>query len=174
MTDNGLEAIATLSKLEKLIINYLNQITDNGLRSICGLKELECRKCIYITDESMLTFIKASPCLQLLDISGCYDITNLTLNAAKEACNTRTDNIMLKMIIGGTSVFPTKEDEVQPSPLLQIVNVDLCDDDTSTLRSTDADILDADIYLFDNQSWFDDDSDFDYSSEVDDYDVVEF
>lgn len=174
VTDNGLKAIATLSKLEKLIINYLNNITDNGLESICGLKEFECRKCVNITDNSIVPFIGASPCLQLLDISGCLNITNLTLNAAKVACNTRADNIMLKMIIGGTSVFPTnEEDEAQPSPLLQIVNVDLCDDDTNSLRSSEEDILDADIYFYDNHSWFDDDSDFDYSSEIDDFDVID-
>lgn len=164
MTDAGLAAIATLPKLEKLIINYVKKITDNGLENMCGLKELECRKCKSISDEGMSMFIRSSPYLQLLDISGCINITNITLDAAKNACNTRSNNLMLKMIIGNTTIFPTKEDEEQTSPLLQIVNVDLCDDDFFMF---DEDLIDEDIYDS-NESWIDEDSDYDYSYEDED------
>jgi len=162
VTDTGLAAIATLPKLEKLIINYVKKITDNGLENMCGLKELECRKCRSISDQGMSMFIRSSPHLQLLDISGCINITNITLDAAKDACHTRSNNLMLKMIIGNTAIFPTKEqDEEQTSPLLQIVNVDLCDDDFFMF---DEDLIDEDIYDG-NESWIDEDSDYDYSYE---------
>lgn len=166
MTDIGLAAIATLPKLEKLIINYINKITDNGLENMCSLKELECRKCLLITDQGMSMFIRSSSNLQLLDVSGCHNITNITLDAVKDACNTRSNNIMLKMIIGRTAIFPIKEqDEEQPSPLLQIVNVDLCDDDVNTFEDMYEDMydmFDEDVYV-DNDSWIDSDSDYDYS-----------
>lgn len=163
MTDIGLAAIATLPKLEKLIINYIKKVTDDGLENMCGLKELECRRCPLISDQGMSEFIKSSPHLQLLDISGCRNITNITLNAAKDACNTRSNNLMLKMIIGGTEIYPSKEqDKEQMSPLLQIVNVDLCEDDFNMF---DEDIMDDyDLYAeYDDESWVDEESDYDYS-----------
>lgn len=163
MTDTGLAAIATLPKLEKLIINYIKKITDNGLENMCGLKELECRKCRWISDQGMSMFIRSSPHLQLLDISGCIHITNVTLDAAKDACNTRSNNLMLKMIIGNTTIFTAKEE--QTSPLLQIVNVDLCDDDVFIF---DEDLIDEDIYDG-NESWIDEDSDYDHSYEDEDF-----
>ncbi|XP_072754934.1 putative RNA-binding protein EEED8.10 isoform X1 [Anoplolepis gracilipes] len=170
VTDAGLAAIATLPTLEKLIINYVRKITDKGLENMCGLKELECRKCTSISDEGMSMFIRSSPQLQLLDISGCHNITNITLDAAKDACNTRANNLMLKMIIGSTYIFPTKEqDEEQMSPLLQIVNVDLCDNDFIMF---DDDMIDEyDIYheYTDNESWIDEDSDWDYNYENEDF-----
>ncbi|EFN73898.1 hypothetical protein EAG_10002 [Camponotus floridanus] len=168
VTDTGLAAIATLPKLEKLIINYVKKITDNGLENMRGLKELECRKCRSISDQSMSMFIRSSPHLQLLDISGCINITNITLDAAKDACYTRTNNLMLKMIIGNTAIFPiTEQDEEQTSPLLQIVNVDLCDDDFFMF---DEDLIDEDIYDG-NESWIDEDSDYDYEGSYEDEDL---
>lgn len=132
---------------------------------MCGLKNLECRKCTLISDQGMSMFIRSSPHLQLLDISGCHNISNITLDAAKDACNTRSNNVMLKMIIGNTSIFSIKEqDEEQTSPLLQIVNVDLCDDDFNML-DIDEDMIDEDMYDVDNDSWIDEDSDYDYSYE---------
>ncbi|XP_029671322.1 uncharacterized protein LOC115240356 isoform X5 [Formica exsecta] len=169
VTDIGLAAIATLPKLEQLIINYVKKITDNGLENMCGLKNLECRKCTSISDQGMSMFIRSSPYLQLLDISGCHNISNITLDAAKDACNTRSNNVMLKMIIGNTSIFSTKEqDEEQTSPLLQIVNVDLCDDDFNMLDIDEEDMSDEDIYDVDDDSWIDEDSDYDYSYENED------
>ncbi|XP_050459937.1 F-box/LRR-repeat protein 7-like isoform X2 [Cataglyphis hispanica] len=166
VTDSGLAAVATLPKLEKLIISYIRKITDNGLENMCGLKELECRKCTLFSDEGMSKFIRSSPQLQLLDISGCHNISNITLDAAKDACNTRSNNVMLKMIIGNTSIFPYKEqDEEQPSPLLQIVNVDLCDDEFN-MFDIDEDMIDEDIY--DDDYWIDEDSDSLYSYENED------
>ncbi|KAL6265374.1 hypothetical protein P5V15_002173 [Pogonomyrmex californicus] len=47
VSDVGLAAIATLTRLEKLIISYVPQISDDGLTTVCGLKELECRRCPF-------------------------------------------------------------------------------------------------------------------------------
>lgn len=150
MSDVGLTAIATLVRLEKLIVSYMHQITDDGLKNVCGLKELECRKCLF-SDRGMTTFIKSSPQLHVLDLSGCRFIKDTTLQAAKDVCSNRTTNVMLKMIVGGTAILTKKEiGQEKLPPLLHIVNVDLSD-----ISSV------SNLYLIDDMdSWYDGDSDY--------------
>ncbi|KYN03547.1 Putative RNA-binding protein EEED8.10 [Cyphomyrmex costatus] len=151
VSDAGLAAIATLVKLEKLIVSYIDQVTDEGLENICGLKELECRRCSF-SDRGIIMLIRSSPQLKLLDLSGCNYIRDTTLKVAKDACSRRTNNVMLKMIIGGTSIFDDDSLEKLP-PLLHIVNVDLSD--LSSIST---------MYLMDDlESWRDEDSDTEYS-----------
>lgn len=167
MTDTGLTAIATLLKLEKLTINNLDYVTDDGLRNICSLRELNCQRCPLIKDYGVSMLIKSSPQLQLLNLSGCENITHVTLKAAKDACNSRSNNVILKMYIGGTSILPELDGETkQSSPLLQTVNVDLSSCDYMSL-GLDDDISDIDFWSEKSQTGFDfmfssDDSDYDY------------
>jgi len=157
VSDAGLAAISTLVRLEKLIVSYMHQITDEGLKNMCGLKELECRRCLF-SDRGITTLIKSSPQLKLLDLSGCRYIKDTTLEVAKDACSSRTNNVMLKMIIGGTAIFDLFGLERLP-PLLHIVNVDL-----SNLSSVST------MYLMDNlESWHDGDSDCTEYSDYTDY-----
>lgn len=172
MSDTGLAAIATLVKLEKLIVSYMHQITDEGLKNMCGLKELECRRCPF-SDRGMTTLIKSSPQLQLLDLSGCRNIKDTTLEVAKDACSNRTNNIMLKMIVGGTAILTKKEigqkeiGQERLPPLLHIVNVDLSD--ISSVSNTCLQISD------DLDSWYDGDSDYtDYSDYIEYSDYTEY
>ncbi|EZA49803.1 hypothetical protein X777_11965 [Ooceraea biroi] len=83
VTDDGLTTVATLAKLERLTIGYLDRITDSGLQDI--------------------------------------------FHVDKDACNSRSNNVMLKLIIGSTSIISKHESDDKLSPLLQIVNVDLSD-----------------------------------------------
>ncbi|XP_011874815.1 PREDICTED: putative RNA-binding protein EEED8.10 isoform X2 [Vollenhovia emeryi] len=164
VTDAGLTAIATLTRLEKLIISNMFTITDDGLKNVCGLKELECRQCL-VSDRGVAVFIKSSPQLQLLDLSGCRYIGNATLEVAKDVCSSRTNNVVLKMIVGGTAILPRKEpDQKTLPPLLHIVNVNLCNYSMATLCLTD-----------DLDSWYDDSSDFtEYSDYVEYSDYTDY
>ncbi|KAL0100647.1 hypothetical protein PUN28_019201 [Cardiocondyla obscurior] len=150
VSDVGLTAIATLSKLEKLVISYIHEITDDGLKNVCGLKELECRKCSF-SDRGVMALIMTSPQLQLLDISGCKNIQYATLRAANSVCSTRTNNIVLKIVVGGTAMKESIIKEItQDSPLLHIVNVDLSDISSA-----------SEICLLDDlDSWYDGNSDY--------------
>jgi hypothetical protein len=171
VTDNGLTALATLLKLEKLTISYLDRITDSALQDICGLKELECRRCPFISDHGVSVLIKSSPQLRLLDLSRCDSVTSTVLQVAKDACNNRSNNTMLKLIIGGSSIFPQNETgDDKPSPLLQIVNVDLSnflvctpsfpdDDDDDNDDEDDEDDDDDDDDYYDDDYYDDDDND---------------
>ncbi|EZA47801.1 Putative RNA-binding protein EEED8.10, partial [Ooceraea biroi] len=178
VTDDGLTAVATLTKLERMTISYLDRITDSGLQDICGLKELECRNCPFIGDHGVSMLIESSPQLRLLDLSGCHDITSTVFHVAKDACNSRSNNVMLKLIIGGTSIMPKHEtddddDDVDDdkddklSPLLQIVNVDLSDRRICTAMYTDDDDDDDDEDDDDDDDEDEDDDYFDYDDDDD-------
>lgn len=148
VNDVGLTAIATLVRLEKLIVSYMHHVTDDGLKNMCGLKELECRGCLF-SDRGMTTLIESSPQLQLLDLSGCTYIKDTTLEVAKDVCNNRTNNVMLKMIVGGTAILTKKEiGQERLPPLLHIVNVDL------------SDISLSNIHLNDQELWYDEELDY--------------
>ncbi|XP_060815010.1 uncharacterized protein LOC132906659 [Bombus pascuorum] len=122
VTDISVAAVAALPKLEVLIINYLGLVTDINLQDTCNLKQLECRACKF-TDKTMINFLEYAPQLELLDLSGCRDITNETLKEAATVTVNRTNNTILKIFVGGTSVDLSTFDKV--SPFLQIVNIDL-------------------------------------------------
>ncbi|XP_026667916.1 F-box protein SKIP2-like [Ceratina calcarata] len=122
VTNVGVAAISSLPKLEVLIMNYLQLVTDTNLRDACNLKRLECRICKF-TDKVMTNLIGSAPQLELLDLSGCCGITNETLKKAAIVTVNRTNNTILKIFVGGTSVELSTFDKI--SPFLQIVNVDL-------------------------------------------------
>ncbi|CAD1474536.1 unnamed protein product, partial [Heterotrigona itama] len=121
VTNAGIAAIATLPKLEVLIMNYL-RVTNINLRDASNLRRLECRVCKF-TDRMMIDLIESAPQLRLLDLSGCSNITNKTLEKAATLTVSRTNNTILKVFVGKTSVDLSTFNKV--SPFLQIVNVDL-------------------------------------------------
>lgn len=123
LSDAGLTAITTLPKLAYLYINLLSNITDLGLENIANLKEFECYTCPLITDDGICKVLASSPQLQILNLSKCCSITNATYDVAKQICDSRTSNIILKMFIWGTQIVLTDEHKV--SPFLQTVNVNM-------------------------------------------------
>ncbi|KAK9298503.1 hypothetical protein QLX08_008183 [Tetragonisca angustula] len=122
VTNAGIAAIATLPKLEVLIMNNLRLVTHINLRDASNLKRLECRVCKF-TDRMIIDLIESAPQLRLLDLSGCPYITNKTLEKAATLTVNRTNNTVLKIFVGKTSVDLSTFDKV--SPFLQVVNVDL-------------------------------------------------
>lgn len=124
VTSVGIAAIATLPKLEVLVMNYLLRVRDTSLRDLCNLKRLECRRCRF-TDKTVIELIASAPRLELLDLSWCRGITNHTLKKAVAVTKNRTNNIMLKIFVGGTAVNLDVFTEV--SPFLHTVNVDFVD-----------------------------------------------
>ncbi|XP_071554433.1 putative RNA-binding protein EEED8.10 [Temnothorax nylanderi] len=150
VSDVGLTAIATLVRLEKLNVTDMQQITDDGLKNVCNLKVFKCRRCLF-SDRGMTTLIQSSPDLQLLDLSGCRNIKDSTLEVAKDVCSSRTNNMMLKMIVKGTAILTKKKiDQGRLPP--HIVN-DLLDDlsgSVSNLCLVDKNDEDSGIYVHRN------------------------
>ncbi|XP_031776179.1 F-box/LRR-repeat protein 4-like [Apis florea] len=121
ITDHTLAAIEKFTKLEILITRDLYQVTSNGLLHLYNLKQLVCQECSFF-DITISKFIQHSFQLKILDLSGCRNITNVTLRRAVTATNYRTNNIILNLFIGGTAVNLETFKEV--SPFLQIYNTD--------------------------------------------------
>ncbi|XP_046422453.1 F-box/LRR-repeat protein fbxl-1-like isoform X1 [Neodiprion fabricii] len=153
VTDEGIAAIASLPKLNELLISYMGHVSDDALPHMHQLKHLECRGCPRLTDSGTSALIQVCPQLELLDLSGCDCITNSTLEVAVKATKVRTNNSILKIIVGGTG---TNLDElIEISPLLQIVNVDLShthmrpDFDHGRYFPSEDDDSDKDDFFFD-------------------------
>ncbi|XP_068991608.1 F-box/LRR-repeat protein 20 isoform X2 [Neodiprion pinetum] len=153
VTDEGIAAIASLPKLNELLISYMGHVSDDALPHMQQLKHLECRGCPRLTDSGTSALIQVCPQLELLDLSGCDCITNSTLEVAVKATKVRTNNSILKIIVGGTG---TNLDElIEISPLLQIVNVDLShthmrpDFDHGRYFPSEDDDSDKDDFFFD-------------------------
>ncbi|XP_047349779.1 F-box/LRR-repeat protein 7-like isoform X1 [Vespa velutina] len=116
VTDTGLQAVATLPKLETLIISNLNKVTAIGLDNMCNIRQLECKSCISINDTGLAILIHVSPNLELLDLTGCKGITNNIIDVAEYVTSRRSNNIFLKIYIGGTSI--TRYNHTSPNLLL--------------------------------------------------------
>ncbi|XP_078040359.1 putative RNA-binding protein EEED8.10 isoform X2 [Augochlora pura] len=120
VTNDGIAAITTLPNLETLIMNYMYEVTDTGMRNMYNLKKLECRSCNF-TDTTIIELLTYAPQLEFLDLTSCRKITNSTLKKAAAVTRSRTNNILLKIYVGDTSVNLSNFKEV--SPFLQIVNL---------------------------------------------------
>ncbi|XP_015596386.1 putative RNA-binding protein EEED8.10 [Cephus cinctus] len=123
VTNKGMSRIATLPKLEHLVMSYLGEVNDEPFVGMQNLCTLECKGCPLIGDTGISTLIQISQNLEQLDLSGCDLITNRTLEVAQKATRIRTNSKILKIVVGGTRVIVSELKEV--SPFLQIVNVDL-------------------------------------------------
>ena len=154
--------------MEILKVSYSSGISDEALRDMPNLKELECRGVTNIKDRGLCNLIEMSQNLQLLDVSGCKNITNELINVAIKATKIRTNNQVLKIFAGGTSV---NFDQIKDlSPLSQILNVN--NSKPSIKHSFDADF----DYFADHPYFLDDLLDDDSTlglDEEDDYDFYE-
>lgn len=104
MNDAVIKTVGTLPKLEYLYICNV-PITNYGLENIKNLKELNCSRCVNITDEGIYKVLKSSPHLQLLDISHCHQITHDLYKAAEDICNNRCNKVILELYVWGTQII---------------------------------------------------------------------
>ncbi|XP_043524916.1 putative RNA-binding protein EEED8.10 [Frieseomelitta varia] len=118
ISNYGMAAIATFSELEVLIMNDMPRVTKVHLCDASNLKRIECRRSKFM-DRVIINLIKSAPQLRVLDLSESLSITNRTLEEAAGITVSRTNNIILKIFVGGTSVDLSTFNNV--SPFLQIV-----------------------------------------------------
>ncbi|XP_011305196.1 F-box/LRR-repeat protein 7-like [Fopius arisanus] len=122
VTDRAIVSLSALSKLETLVISGVTQVTDKPLATLHNLRVLKACKCPLVRDSGAIDLIRMAPNLVLLDLSRS-SISDLTIQAAISITKRRTNNLMLKLIVGQTNV--KKSQVLGVSPLLQIVNVDM-------------------------------------------------
>ena len=83
-----------------------------------NLKMLECRNSKF-TDKVVINIIKSAPQLTRLDLCESKQITNKTLEKAAKLTARRTNNTILQIFVGGTSVNLSTFHNT--SPFLQVV-----------------------------------------------------
>ncbi|XP_066993026.1 F-box/LRR-repeat protein 20 isoform X2 [Anabrus simplex] len=128
LTDRGLKYLARLPCLENLSASYLADVSDDALDTIADkglLKVLKCRGCPTFTDAGCMRVVALCTELELFDFSGCDYVSELTINAAKDAVKLRTNNVKLTLIVGGTKITSDVLNEEVP-PLLCLDFRNLC------------------------------------------------
>ena len=96
INDNIIALISELPKLEVLNVSNGN-FTGSGFKRMPTLKELNCSKCNQLEDDGLIRVLESATNLESLDIRGCYEITNATLNVAIEVLKNRKNNSMLEI-----------------------------------------------------------------------------
>jgi len=97
--DSDMKIIGDLGKLEKLNVS-MSRITDNALQYICGLKVFVGQNCRGITDSGLRKLISSSPNLEVLDLRGYRSfVESDILKMAESTCNSRPNNVPLKVLI---------------------------------------------------------------------------
>nr|CAD7420066.1 unnamed protein product [Timema poppensis] len=114
-----------LSLLESLHISYLGRVTDESLEAAADhprLKTLECRGCPLLTDLGFCALVTRCRQLSRLDVSGCQQVTDVTVEMA--ARQRQGSNFRLVLVVGGTGVKKTVKRHNCPS--LQVLDTNLC------------------------------------------------
>ena len=99
ITDNDLEPISNLPKLEELDISYNNNITGSVLVKFPRLKKLHVFGCDILEDDNIISFLRCAMNLELLDIRYCKKINVSVINAAIDVTKKRTNNLILEIRI---------------------------------------------------------------------------
>ncbi|CAN0017553.1 unnamed protein product [Ascophyllum nodosum] len=92
ITDGALEAVGeNCPLLEELYIRSCNLVTDVGIAAVARgcplLRHLGAGGCVRLTDASLrVVAIKAGRRLRALDITGCFEVTDHSLDALGEHC----------------------------------------------------------------------------------------
>ncbi|ESO97769.1 hypothetical protein LOTGIDRAFT_152866 [Lottia gigantea] len=156
LTDEGVQCLSLLENLEILNISYLHQITDVCLSQISTtgkLKQLKIKACSGITDSGIEEIVFNCPSLELVDMSGCLNISNKLIYRVI-ALRQDQSHLLLQLNIGGTSVVSDDLVDI-PSTIL----VDSHDYSSYYLRP-DKDLLlpdpyeEEDVDLKEDTPWF--------------------
>ncbi|XP_069136022.1 putative RNA-binding protein EEED8.10 isoform X1 [Argopecten irradians] len=127
VTDRGIQALTRCSDLLNLNISYLSHVSDSCVEALAmsgKLRTLVARVCSGITDQAMLTFAELCNDLELADLSGNFDISNLSVERFI-ATHTWEDSKPLTLVLGGTSVENEHLDTTGSSITLNMYNLSL-------------------------------------------------
>lgn len=169
ITQNTIEALISFNKLEVLKINYKLDFDDKILSQIeskGNIKELYIAGCCSVTAEGLIKFVKNSPHIRVLDISGCYGITDDFYYNISSYLKEQNRLHRLQVIVGGTQI---SEDELFPEILADHSRwIQL-----KFLSNYESNHLDFDLYDCSDDSDMDDNDDYD-DEDDDDFDFDMF
>ncbi|OWF48247.1 F-box/LRR-repeat protein 2-like [Mizuhopecten yessoensis] len=127
VTDLGIQALARCSDLSHLNISYLSQVSEDsveGLATTGRLTTLVARVCSAISDEAMMTLADLCYDLNLVDVSGCFDISNHSVERFI-ATHTGENSTPLNLVLGGTSVEREHLDTTGSSITINMYNLSM-------------------------------------------------
>lgn len=162
--------LSRLTNLRELKLNYKLDFADEHLAQFCSngnFVELHIAGCTKVSDKQLIEFIKANPCLRVLDISFCEISEGLifsTLDILKEqAASSRGPNRKLKMVVGQTSICSVilHNGLIKNHAHLLQISFDYTDSYYSAMGLEDLydDLLDDDDEVFMGYDYEDEDSD---------------
>eukprot|EP00123_Amoebidium_parasiticum_P021399 comp6654_c0_seq1/m.2423 comp6654_c0_seq1/g.2423 ORF comp6654_c0_seq1/g.2423 comp6654_c0_seq1/m.2423 type:complete len:540 (-) comp6654_c0_seq1:75-1694(-) len=94
--DPGVESLGHLSQLTRLNIAHIDMLTDMGfaeLSSLNGLVSLNVCWCRELTDIGLVSTLSHMPRLQVLDVSGCENMTDATAELLGQMGSLRILNV---------------------------------------------------------------------------------
>lgn len=166
-TKKTMEALVSFNKLEILKMNdviffeneFISQIESKG-----NIKKLYIAGCRRVKAKELVRFVEKSPNIRVLDISGCYGITDDFYYSISAFLKEQNRQHRLEVIVGGTQI---NEDELFPEILSEHSRwIQL-----KFLSNYESQHLDFDLYDCSDDSDIDDD---DFDDEDDDFDFDMF
>ena len=107
-----------MPKLQILKIQNIDEITGSGLGGFYNLRKLNCSFCFSLKDDGLMSLLRCTNNLELLDIQCCFNITNSLIDFAIAVTKNRKNNVVLIIYMRDTSINFGKIEE--NSPLLYL------------------------------------------------------
>ncbi|XP_031782796.1 F-box/LRR-repeat protein 2-like isoform X3 [Nasonia vitripennis] len=105
VTETGIQAITSLPEIKHLVLNYLPEITGYNFTYMPKLQTLCCRGCDHLKDDGLCTLLTMCDLIEFMDLYGCVQITNILLKCALNVVKTRTNNLVLHLILSQDGLF---------------------------------------------------------------------
>ncbi|OXU19425.1 hypothetical protein TSAR_003730 [Trichomalopsis sarcophagae] len=105
VTESGIQAITSLPEIKHLVLNYLPEITGYNFTYMPKLQTLCCRGCEHLKDDGLCTLLTMCDLIEFMDLYGCEQITNVLLKCALNVAKTRTNNLVLHLILSQDGLF---------------------------------------------------------------------
>ncbi|XP_044021236.1 uncharacterized protein LOC122861117 [Aphidius gifuensis] len=120
VTDIGIKDLSKLEKLDELIVCGISSkdFTGKTINQFSKLKKFDCRCCNRIGDNSIISLLRNSTCLEKLNVRST-SISVRTLISATSITNNRKNNIVLTLRVGRRDKFDFN-DKQWISPFLNI------------------------------------------------------
>ncbi|KAJ8679762.1 hypothetical protein QAD02_015549 [Eretmocerus hayati] len=101
LTDEGIQNISKLPKLEDLVLKKLPLVTGRSIHKLCNLKVLTCENCVALKDEGLCKIINDNCGLESLKLGANENVTKRLIKAAALATKARTNGVVLKINLRG-------------------------------------------------------------------------
>ncbi|GAB6030350.1 hypothetical protein CHUAL_006014 [Chamberlinius hualienensis] len=151
----ALNCLVQLKQLVDLDVSYIQAVDDSFLSELsrCGrLIRLICRGCLGISSTSLAELFNFCLNLREVDVSACLKVGKTILQPLKTHLQKRNDSVPIKVVVGGTKVYPGDNYEwINHHPLLNWREDD-CSCNIFVRQALGEDMLEFD-FDYDHDGW---------------------